>query len=97
MSKKKIKEAAHEYFRKAQLMIVPSGSEYGFMAGVAFATKWSKIDVNDINTFPEENELVLVKDGGWLFVGVRHGCVFVTDRENIEITNDLKWRLINFK
>ena len=97
MNYKTIKEAAHEYFRKAQLMLVPSGSEYGFMAGVEYATNWNKINIDDIKTFPEENEPVLIKDGEWLFVGVRHGCVFFTDVENIEITNDIEWRLINFK
>ena len=48
-------------------------------------------------TYVEEKEPVLVKDGEWLCVGVRHGCVFFTDGDSIEITNDLEWRLINFK
>ena len=97
MNYKTIKEAVHKYFRKAQLMLAHSGSEYGFIAGVEYATTWNKIDVNDVETFPEEHELVLIKDGEWLYVGVRRGCVFLTDLENIEITNDIEWRLINFK
>ena len=88
MSNKTIEEAVFGYNLVGKVI---------FKKGVAFATKWRKIDVNDTNTFPEENEPVLVKDGEWLFVGVRHGCVFFTDIENIEITNDIEWRLINFK
>lgn len=94
---KTIKEAAHEYFRKAQLMLAPSGSEYGFIAGVEYATKWNKINIADIKTFPEEKEPVLVKDGNWLFVGVRYGSAFFTDGDSIEIINNFEWRLINFK
>ena len=97
MNYKTIKEAAHEYFRKAQLMLVPSGSEYWFIAGVEYATTWNKINIADIKTFPDENEPVLVKDGDWLFVGVRNGCVFFTDAESFELTNDIEWRLIYFK
>ena len=88
MNYKTIKEVEYWYNSVGKII---------FKKGVEFATKWSKIDVNDINTFPEEKEPVLVKNGEWLFVGVRHGCVFFTDVENIEITNDLEWRLINFK
>ena len=97
MINKTIKEAAHEYFRKAQLMLAPSGSEYGFIAGVEHATTWNKINIADIKTFPDENEPVLVKDGSWLYVGVRHGPVLFTDGDSIEITNNLEWRLIYFK
>ena len=41
-----------------------------FKKGVAFATKWNKINIADIKTFPEEHELVLIKDCEWLYVGV---------------------------
>ena len=88
MSNKTIKEAAHEYNLVGNLI---------FKKGVEYATKWNKIDINDVETFPEEKEPVLVKDGYWLFVGVRNKCIFVTDVDSIEITNDLEWRLINFK
>lgn len=88
MSNKTIKEAAREYNLVGNLI---------FKKGVEYATKWNKIDVNDVETFPEEKEQVLVKDGYRLFVGVRNRCVFVTDGDGIEITNDLEWRLIYFK
>lgn len=69
----------------------------GFKKGVEYATNWNKINIADIKTFPEEKEPVLVKDGGWLFVGVRHGYVFFTDGDSVEVTNDIEWRPINFK
>lgn len=68
-----------------------------FESGVEYATNWNKINIADIKTFPEENEQILVKDGCWLFVGVRHGYVFFTDGDSVEVTNDIEWRPINFK
>ena len=68
-----------------------------FKAGVELATNWNKINIADIKTFPEENEPILVKDGNWLFVGVRYGSAFFTDGDSIEIINNFEWRLINFK
>ena len=97
MNNKTIKESAHEYFRRAQLHLEPAGSEYGFVAGVDYATKWNKINISDIKTFPQENEPILVKDDDWLSVGSRNGGVFFTDGDSIELTNGLEWRLIYFK
>ena len=88
MNYKTIKEAAHEYNLVGNLI---------FKKGVEYATTWNKINIADVKTFPDENEPVLVKDGDWLFVGVRNGCVFFTDAESFELTNDLEWRLIYFK
>ena len=88
MINKTIEEAAFGYNLAGKII---------FKKGVEYATAWNKIDVNDVETFPEEHEPVLVKDGYCLFVGVRNRCIFVTDVDGIEITNDLEWRLINFK
>lgn len=88
MNYKTIKEAAHEYNLVGNLI---------FKKGVEYATTWNKINITDVKTFPDENEPVLVKDGDWLSVGSRHGSVFFTDGDSIEITNDLEWRLIYFK
>ena len=41
---KTIKEAAHEYFRRAQLHLAPAGSEYGFVAGVEFSQQFYPIE-----------------------------------------------------
>ena len=41
---KKIEEAAHEYFRKAQLGFENPGSESGFIAGVEFAQRWISVE-----------------------------------------------------
>lgn len=88
MSNKTIEEAAFGYNLVGKVI---------FKKGVAYATTWNIINIDDVETFPEENEPVLVKDGNWLFVGVRYGSAFFTDGDSIEITNNLEWRLINFK
>ena len=88
MSNKTIEEAVFGYNLVGKVI---------FKKGVAFATKWNKINIADIKTFPEEKEPVLVKDGNWLFVGVRYGSAFFTDGDSIEIINNFEWRLINFK
>ena len=53
---KKIKEAAHEYFRKAQLGLENPGSESGFIAGVEFAQRWISVE----EELPEEQGYYLV-------------------------------------
>ena len=40
----KINEAAHEYFRAAQLGFENPGSENGFKAGVEFAQRWISVE-----------------------------------------------------
>ena len=98
MNYKTIKEAAMDYCSETDGYKFIARSPFkSFEAGVEYATTWNKIDVTDVKTFPDENEPVLVKDGDWLFVGVRNRCIFVTDVESVEITNDIEWRLINFK
>ena len=51
----KINEAAHEYFRAAQLGFENPGSENGFKAGVKFAQRWISV----------EDELPEVKNHGF--------------------------------
>ena len=88
MSNKTIEEAAFGYNLVGKVI---------FKKGVLYATTWNKINIDDVKTFPDENEPVLVKDGDWLFVGVRNGSAFFTDGDSIEIINNFEWRLINFK
>ena len=54
---KTIKEAAHEYFRRAGLHLEPAGSECGFVAGVEFAQRWTPVE----EELPNEMECVLLK------------------------------------
>ena len=86
---KTIKEAAHEYFRKAQLHLAPAGSEYGFVAGVEFAQRWISID----EELPPVSQQVIVKlKNNW------HACTWLlgdgTFAYNIKPTH---WRYIDLK
>ena len=86
---KTIKEAAHEYFRRAQLHLAPAGSEYGFVAGVEFAQRWISID----EELPTVSQQVIVKlKNDW------HACTWLlgdgTFAYNIKPTH---WRYIDLK
>ena len=86
---KTIKEAAHEYFRKAQLHLAPAGSEYGFVAGVEFAQRWIPIE----EELPPVSQQVIVKlKNDW------HTCTWLlgdgTFAYNVKPTH---WRPINLK
>ena len=62
---KTIKEAAHEYFRKAQLGLENPGSESGFIAGVEFAQRWISVEdelPEDENKESDFSVCVLAKD-----------------------------------
>lgn len=52
-----IKEAAHEYFRKAQLGLENPGSESGFIAGVKFTQRWISVEeeLPEITTLNKHN------------------------------------------
>ena len=64
---KTIKEAAHEYFRKAQLGLENPGSESGFIAGVEFAQRWISVE----EELPREGTSVLIKnDFGYFGINV---------------------------
>ena len=54
----KINEAAHEYFRAAQLGFENPGSENGFKAGVKFAQRWISVE----DELPKEGVSVLIKN-----------------------------------
>ena len=54
---KTIKEAAHEYFRKAQLGLENPGSESGFIAGVEFAQRWISVE----DELPSIGDHILIK------------------------------------
>ena len=54
---KKIKEAAHEYFRASQLGFENPGSEAGFKAGVEFAQRWISVE----DELPEIGDEIILK------------------------------------
>ena len=64
---KTIKEAAHEYFRRAQLHLAPAGSEYGFVAGVEYAQRWISVDEKP-DTPNRDEEGISYSD--WLLIKV---------------------------
>ena len=101
---KKIEEAAHEYFRKAQLGFENPGSESGFIAGVEFAQRWISVE----DELPEVknhgfSDLVLTKNSygnimlerydleSKQFNGIRYGCIKNNDGQ---VTH---WRPIELK
>ena len=93
---KTIKEAAHEYFRRAQLHLAPAGSEYGFVAGVEFAQRWIHVE----EELPPLCVPVICKYG--MFGKECHwtGTFYSEERRMHFINKHLKithWRPINLK
>ena len=101
---KTIKEAAHEYFRAAQLGFENPGSENGFKAGVKFAQRWISVE----DELPEVknhgfSDLVLTKNSygnimlerydseSKQFNGIRYDCINNNDGQ---VTH---WRPIELK
>ena len=97
---KTIKEAAHEYFRKAQLGLENPGSESGFIAGVKFAQRWISVE----DELPQEQGYYLVLKiplfrGNCNVVVAEFGKnnTFYYQRTNSTIENVTHWRPIELK
>ena len=85
---KTIKEAAHEYFRRAGLHLEPAGSEYGFVAGVEFAQRWISVE----EELPPIGEMVLTK------MEKRHGDTWVQHYYSTatRLENQGEWQDVNW-
>lgn len=97
---KSIKEAAHEYFRRAQLHIAPAGSECGFVAGVEFAQQMISFDEEK----PEYYTPVIVEYGklqviAWLAWSETGGYIWTINGTDVVLVYkpNVKWRHINVK
>lgn len=96
---KTIKEAAHEYFRRAQLHLAPAGSEYGFVAGVEFAQQFHPIE-RDKDWFTTSKQDEEFQKNFPILVKGNYGIELVN-----ELTSDLNrqsygythWRPVNLK
>ena len=107
----KINEAAHEYFRAAQLGFENPGSEAGFKAGVEFAQRWISVEdelpicyeSGDWDGLRSDFVLVKNKNGAWrkgrLYSGIIDGSKYSDwyDEYDFELDNITHWRPIEIK
>ena len=98
---KTIEEAAHEYFRRAQLRLENSGSEAVFIAGVEFAQRW--IPISEEKPKYYDSALVKFENGEILLVwrswseSTESDIYTICGTNIIADSNPVNWKPINMK